>query len=348
MAVVTLLDLMNLHAPASLERKIVDETYLSAPLFNKLPSRVISGTTYKYQKRDTLPKIGARPVNAGADVHKAAIKTENAECYYYDGRIEVDKALIDAEPDNKHLLMADNAKATIKGTMFGLEQGLFYKTPYGINPLRSQIADYMAISADPAITDESAWTAGGTSVWLLHVDDDSLRLNWGNRKTLQFGAIRDESVMRNKADGTPGYMQAKVQNCNFWLGFEQMNEFASGVILNVSAANPLTDELLAKACDLFPAAMRPNLIVMNPGARSLLRSSRSKALTYVKGGKGGQTAYAETPTEWDGIPILVTDGILADETPEKIAEAVGQTAYTADDLKQKNVGITNPNNKSKV
>lgn len=346
MAVVTLLDLMNLHAPASLERKIVDETYLSAPLLNKLPSRVISGTTYKYQKRDTLPKIGARPVNAGADVHKAAIKTENAECYYYDGRIEVDKALIDAEPDNKHLLMADNAKATIKGTMFGLEQGLFYKTPYGINPLRAQIADYMAISA-AHITDESAWTAGGTSVWLLHVDDDSLRLNWGNRKTLQFGPIRDESVMRNKADGTPGYMQAKVQNCNFWLGFEQMNEFASGVILNVSAANPLTDEILAKASDLFPAAMRPNLIVMNPGARSLLRKSRSQALTYVKGNKG-QTVYAETPTEWDGIPILVTDGILDDETPEKIAAAVGQTAYSADDLKKKDVGITNPNNKSKV
>lgn len=348
MAVVTLLDLMQRTGTPMLERKIVDETYLSAPLFNKLPSRVIPGTTYKFQKRDTLPKIGARPINAGADVHKAAIKTENAQCYFYDGRIEVDIALINAEPENKHQLMADNAKATIKGTMFGLEQALFYDTPFGIPSLRSQLADYMAISADPSITDESAWTAGGTSVWLLHVDDDSLRLNWGNRKTLEFGAIRDESVQRMKANGTPGMMRAKVQDCNFWLGFAQMNEFASGVILNVSAANPLTDELIAKAVDLFPAAMRPNLIVMNPGARTLLRTSRSKALTYVKGGKGGQTAYAETPTEWEDIPILVTDGIIADETPEKIAAAVGKTGYSVDDLKQKEVAITNPNNKSKV
>ena len=346
MAVITLLDLMQSQAPASLERKIVDETYLSAPLFNKLPSRVISGTTYKYQKRDTLPKIGARPINAGADVHKAAIKTENAECYFYDGRIEVDIALILAEPENKHQLMADNAKATIKGTMFGLEQALFYDTPFGIKSLRSQLADYMSISANPAITDESAWTAGGTSVWLLHVSDDALRLSWGNRKTLQFGPIRDESVQRFKADGSMGSMQAKVQNCNFWLGFQQLNEFASGAILNVSAEHPLTDELLAKAVDLFPAAMRPNLIVMNPGARSLLRQSRSKALTYMKGNKG-QTTYAETPTEWDGIPILVTDGIIADETPEKIAEFVGKSSFSADDLKNKEA-ITNPNNKSKV
>lgn len=346
MAVVTLLDLMQRHGTPMLERKIIDETYLSAPLFNRLPSRVIAGTTYKYQKRDTLPKIGARPINAGADVHKAAIKTENAQCYFYDGRIEVDIALIMAEPDNKHQLMADNAKATIKGTMFGLEQALFYDTPFGIPSLRSQLADYMAISANSSITDETAWTAGGTSVWLLHIDDDALQLNWGNHKTLAFGPIRDESVVRNKADGTSGMMQAKVQNCNFWLGFSQLNEFASGVILNISAANPLTDELLAKAVDLFPAAMRPNVIVMNPGARSLLRQSRSNALTFVKG-RSGQTAYAETPTEWDGIPILVTDGILADETPANIAAAVGKTAYSADDLKQKSA-LTNPNNKAKL
>lgn len=347
MPVITLLDLVKQH-PATLESAIVDETYYNAPLFNKLPSRVISGTQYRYPKRTSLPKIGARPINAGAGVHKANWKTESAECYFYDGRIEMDRALYDAEPDNKHLIMADNAKATIKGTMFGLEQALFYKTPFGIKPLREQLADYMAISADPAITDETAWTAGGTSVWLLHVADDALRLNWGNRKTLSFGPIRDESVPRERADGSMGLMPAKVQECTFWLGFELMNEFAAGVILNVSANNPLTDEMLAKAVELFPEAMRPNLIVMNPGARSLLRQSRSKALTYVKGGNKGQSVYAETPTEWDGVPILVTDAILADETPEKIAAAVSADAFTMDALKHKDVALTNPNNKTLV
>lgn len=347
MPVITLLDLVKQH-PATLENAIVEETYFNAPLFNKLPSRVISGTQYRYPKRTSLPKIGARPINAGAGVHKANWKTETAECYYYDGRIEMDKALYDAEPDNKHLIMADNAKATIKGTMYGLEQALFYKTPFGIKPLREQLADYMAISANPAIKDETAWTAGGTSVWLLHIADDALRLNWGNRKTLSFGPIHDESVPKERADGSMGMMQAKVQNCNFWLGFELMNEFAAAVILNVSAENPLTDEMLAKAVDLFPESMRPNLIVMNPGARSLLRQSRSRALTYVKGSTKGQSVYAETPTEWDGVPLLVTDSILANETPENIAAAVGADAFTVDDLKKKDVALTNPNNKTLV
>lgn len=347
MAVVTLLDYLQHHQPESIERKMLDETYLSAPLFNKLPSRVIAGTSYLFQKRDTLPKIGARPINAGADVHKANLKTERAECYFYDGRIEVDKALILAEPENKHYLMADSAKATIEGTMFGLEQSLFYDTPFGVKSLRSQLGDYMAISANPAITDESAWTAGGTSVWLLHVSENTIRLDWGNRKTLNFGPIYEDLVSRPKADGTPGMMKAVIQDCNFWVGLTVLNELAVGAVLNVSADNPLTDELLAKASEMFPAALRPNLIAMNPGARSLLRQSRSKALTFVKGNKG-QMAYADTPTEWDGIPIIVTDGIIANETPENIAAFTGKSAFSVEDLKQKDVAITNPNNKSKL
>lgn len=347
MAVVTLLDYMQHHAPASFERKMIDETYLSAPVFNKLPSRVISGISYLYPKRDTLPKIGARPINAGANVHKANLKTERAECYFYDGRIEVDKALIEAEPNNKKYLMADNAKATIQGTMFGLEQSLFYDAPFGVKSLRSQLGDYMAISADPAITDESAWTAGGTSVWLLHVSENTVRLDWGNSKTLAFGAVYEALVPRQTADGKQGSMKAVCQDCNFWVGLTVLNEMAVGTILNVSANNPLTDEKIAEAVELFPAALRPNMIIMNTGARKLLRQSRSKALTYIKGSKG-QTTYAETPTEWDGIPIVVTDGIINDETPEKIAEFVNQSSFSVDNLKKKDIAITNPNNKSKV
>ena len=347
MSVITLLDLEQLH-PGSFERKMLDEVYLSAPAFNKLPSRVISGTSYIYQKRDTLPKIGARPINAGADVHKASWKTERAECYFYDGRIEVDKALILAEPENKKYLMEDNAKATMKGTMFGLEQSLFYDTPFGVKSIRSQLGDYMAISADPEIKDETAWTAGGTSVWFVHVSSDAIRLDWGNRQVLKFGPLYESLVPRAKADGTMGAMKAVAQDCQFWVGLNVLNEFAVGSLLNVTERNPLTDEMMDKAMSLFPEAMKPNLIIMNPFARRLLKQSRTKALTYVKGGKGGQSVNAPTPTEYDGIPILVTDGILNDETPENIAKFVAQSEFSMDNLKQKEVGITNPNNKSKV
>lgn len=347
MSVTTLIDYAQHHMPV-LERKLIDETYLSAPLFNRLPSRIIAGTSYQYQKRDTLPKIGARPINAGADVHKASLKTERAECYFYDGRIEVDKALILAEPENKQYIMADTAKATIKGTMYGMEQSLFYDTPFGVRSLRSQLGDYLAISADPEITDETAWTAGGTSVWLLHISEDAIRLDWGNRKALHFGPVYETLVSRNKADGSPGMMKAVAQDCHFWVGMNLVNEFAAGAILNVSAEHPLTDDLLDKALSLFPAAMRPNLIVMSPAARRLLKAERSKVMTYVKGGKGGQSVMAPTPTEYDGIEIMVTDGILADETPENIAQFVAQSSFSMDNLKQKEVGITNPNNKSKL
>ena len=131
MSVITLADLMQRRGAPALDRRIVDETQHAAPLFKRLPSRVISGTVYRYQKRDTLPKIGPRPINAGAEAHKASYKSANAECYYHDGVIMLDKALADADPEGKNELMADEARATIKGTMFGLEQSLFYPQEFG-------------------------------------------------------------------------------------------------------------------------------------------------------------------------------------------------------------------------
>lgn len=347
MAVTTLADLMQRTGAPALDRKIVDEVAIDAPLFNRLSGRTISGTNYTYLKRDTLPKIGPRPINAGVEVHKASYKSANAQCYYYDGRIEVDKALIDADPEAKNLLMADEARATVKGTMFGLEQSLFYPEEGGAPCLRQTIGDYMAMSANPSITDETAWTAGGASIWLLHIAEDTIYNIWGNKKAISFGPIDEESVIRptgkKDSNGNPimGSMRAKVQHCSFWRGFVQKNVFAVGAILNESAANPLTDEMLAKAVDMFPASMRPNLIVMNTSSRSRLRSSRSTAITYRKG-QSGQTAYAVTPTEWDGIPILVTDGIINDETPAKIAAFMNKNDFSAEDLMD-TTKITNPN-----
>lgn len=347
MAVITLADLMQRTGAPTLDRKIVDEVSIAAPLFNRLPGRVISGTTYRYMKRNSLPKIGPRPINAGVEAHKASYKSANAECYYYDGRIEVDKALIDADPEAKNLLMADEARATVRGTMYGLEQSLFYPEDGGAPCLRQTIGDYMAMSANPDTKDETAWTNGGASIWLLHVADDSLYNIWGNRKTVAFGPIDEESVLRptGKVDAQGnaimGNMRAKVQHCSFWRGFVQKNVFAVGAILNESADHPLTDDMLAKAVDMFPASMRPTLIVMNPGSRSRLRASRSKAITYRKG-QSGQTAYADTPTEWDGIPILVTDGILDNETPENIAKFMGKNDFSAEDLLD-TTKLTNPN-----
>lgn len=343
MSVITLADLMQRRGAPALDRKIVDETQHAAPLFKRLPSRVISGTVYRYQKRDTMPKIGPRPINAGVEAHKASYKSANAECYYYDGVIMLDKALADADPEGKNNLMADEARATVKGTMFGLEQSLFYPQEFGAPCLRQTIGDYMAMSADPDIKDETAWTSGGASVWLLHIADGALENVFGNSNTIAFGPVEKQDVQRptGKADGSMGMMTALVQHCSFWRGFVQKNVFAVGAILNESAKHPLTDEMLAKAVDMFPASMRPNLIVMNPGSRSRLRASRSLAMTYRKG-QSGQTAYVETPTEWDGIEIMVTDGILNDETPEKIAEFMGKIDFYAADMLD-TTKITNPN-----
>lgn len=319
----TLVDVMQRHGSSAtpLDRKVVEETIYQAPVFAKMPVKVLKGTNYKYQVRDSIPMIGPRPYNAGVEALKSSYRTESGECFLYDGKIIIDKGLADSDPEGPNALIAEEMTAHVKGTMFGLELALFYGNAlsrYGMRGLRNTLADYMTQSLDPDKNSEVTRAEGGSTVWLLNMKPDKMSVLFGNSKTIAFGPQKVAEVNRQTADGEEGSMEAYVRHCTFHVGFVQKSIWAAARLVNESAAHPLTDEALSNALRMFPAGEKPTHIVMNSATLANLQKSRARQLVYQKKASG-QVTYAETPTEFEGIPIIVTDALLVDETEENIA-----------------------------
>ena len=67
---------------------------------------------------------------------------------------------------------------------------------------------------------------------------------------------------------------------------------------------------------------------MSRATRARLQQSRAESFVYPKG-TAGKTPYAELPTEFEGIPIIVTDALLADETEANIAKLATLSSISA-------------------
>lgn len=325
----SLLDAVKGTCPA-LERKVVEGVLAESPVFSKLPQRVINGISYRYKVRKSLPLIGSRPANAGIEPFKSDYELKNGECYIYNGMFQVDKAVAMAYPDDYGTMMNEEARAGVRGLLFNLERTLFYGkaiSEHGMHGLPDTIGDFMTFSMDSAHNTDDQRQYGGASVWALSLNPDLLRVIWGQQKVLSFGPMKEETVSASTATGGTGTLTTLKREILAWIGFSQQHEGAVGHIVNESASKPLTDDALAQLVNLFPSGIAPDILVMNRATRARLQANRASSYKYVKG-TSGKTPYADIPTEYEGIPIVTTDALLADETAQNIAALAGQTKLT--------------------
>lgn len=316
---------------APVERKVVEGVLMSAPVFQKLPQRVINGTSYRFRERTSIPLIGARPANAGITMFKSDYELKNAECFIYNGKFGVDKAVAMAWPDDFGSHMEEEARAGVRGLLLNLERTLFYGkdvSAYGMNGLPNTIGDYMTYSLDADHNTDDNRLYGGASVWFLSLDPDMLRVIWGKNKVLSFGPQKEETINAKTATGEDGQLTAYTRELLSWIGFSQQHEGAVVHAVNESASKPLTDAELARGIEMFPSGVTPGVIVMNRATRARLQINRSSNYKYVKG-SSGKTPFADIPTEYNGIPIITTDVLLNDETTQNIAALAAQTKIEA-------------------
>lgn len=312
----TLLKLLQGKTP-TMEQRVVEKVIYDATFLSKLPARVIKGTSYRYMVRDSLPLIKSTPYNMGVGLASVDYETRNAECYPYQGRVAIDKKLVNGEPELATRYTADLMAAHVRGALASLEMGIFYgknRDVSGTPGLNDTIGDYMTISATG---DNSTRTYGGASVWAVCLKEDMLHVVYGNSRTIAFGPRKEQDVPAPTPDGEPGVMPAYVWDFDFHAGFSQMDDFATGRIVNEGNDNPLSDKMLADLVNMFPTGHTPDVLVMTRSSRRRLQQQRAQTLGYVKK-VSGSTAYADIPTDYEGIPIIVTDGLLDDETPDSI------------------------------
>lgn len=330
MTKVTLADLQMKYG-STLDKVLVNDVLTTAPLVKWLPSEVITGTSTRYRCVTSIPKIGPRPVNAGVDAIRANYELKSSQLFLYQGLIAIDEALAKADPSGEGGLMAEQAELVMQGAMFTLEQNAIYGKALGEDAMPGildGIGNYMTISADAEHNTTETKQAGGASVLAIVGDPKMIRLQFGNSKAIGFSPTERTYLTVNKADGTAGTMPALAKHVTFWAGISVRSEFAVARLINESASKPLTDALLAQLVALFPTGVTPTALIMNRHTRARLQASRANALTYNKK-QSGQTAYAELPTEFEGIPIICTDALLPDETEANLAALAKERDITS-------------------
>lgn len=311
----TLLDIQQKNGSA-VQRQIVEDVIADTPTIKNLPAKVVDKVTFNFIRKVGIPRGRARAVNEGTNTAVTEYTRHTGNCGLYDTIITIDKALADWVDTDVGNLMTDEAHNRIAGMMMSWEYQLYYGKHVegkGFDGFNQQIGDKMTISADPVIDKAGTNTPGGMSVWLVREKANDISLMFGKSRAISFGAITEETT--HDKLGKP--YKVKTQDAHAWVGLAVMSETALGRIRNISTDHPLTDDLLAKAMMLFPSSGKPTKIYMNKAAGRLLQTSRTGTLKFVKG-TSGSTTSADWPTDYMGIPIEYTDGLISDETEENI------------------------------
>lgn len=322
------------------DKRVVNDVAFAAPVWGMLHAETIDGVLYTTHRRKSIPLMGPRPANFGMASSEGAYERVSSECYHWEGRIEVDPAIEKAEK-NPGEIFARNAKDVLEGGLLAAEFSLIYGTALSKDRapgFLQSVGPYMTISAksdyrnlkkgdagyDAAVADNS-----GMSVWFIVNNDRRMGIQFGNQAGFHFGQIRMVDVPRKTHEGQAGEITLKRQNVDSWWGFACLSAFGLGRLKNVSPETGLTTDMLDDALGMFPAGIKPTHIIMNRKAQTLLKRSMTTAVVMNVGGKQVSVKASDVPppTSYLSIPIVITDGILDDESDASIASLAAMRNY---------------------
>lgn len=99
---------------------LVDQTIQMNAMLNVLPFRPITGISYKFARRKSLPTVGFRGYNQGITASKSIVDQVTIETKNIGGRSEVDKLLAEADPRgiNAYRAEEDSGFAAAMGNVY--------------------------------------------------------------------------------------------------------------------------------------------------------------------------------------------------------------------------------------
>lgn len=321
--------------------RIVDEVITAAPLLNYLDHRICKANTIEGWRSKNVGLFGPRPYGFGAKNIKSDYERYTASMFNYDGKLTVENALLESQA-NMGIpagdFLAREGTKILKGGLVLLNKVLWYGTDlmsYVSPGIRQIIAPFMTVSAkttyqsfdtsDKSVLASKDYKAAcadnsGTSVYFIVKANKGLEVLWGNGRGIRRGSLKDIEVPAEAVDGTPGSFEGKVQHFTATMGLLNNELYYIGRLKNITSDTGLTDKMIIKAkAEIFDAFdVEPTAVFMNKAARSMLRESRYDSADYVDG-VSPNTRYAKLPTEVDGIPIIVDNCILNDESKESLA-----------------------------
>ena len=144
----TLLDVLQQEGTGSIKAlDAVRSVGLASPEVTAFPVTVIDGTQYEINMPTGIPRFGFRPANAGAKNLTTEYTNKTVKCYYIDGPIAVDKAVVTSSARGAQLLTKETRSVTL-GAMASIALQMWYRLPEQENvfpAISEQMGDYMKI-----------------------------------------------------------------------------------------------------------------------------------------------------------------------------------------------------------
>lgn len=308
----TMLDLAKRTA-ASKEVGLIEANLSHAPELEVFPSRTISGTSYHTLLRVGLPTVAFTNVNQGVAASKSRYEQKNVETFPIRAAVKIDKAIVSGDNPLAEV-ETDEAMGVAEAAMRHIGRQIFYGRSSGKADSKGHIG-LIDVVSNANIVDAGGTTADtASSVYFVRFGIKDVQLIFGNGSTLTLPPFRDETLQ--DADGND--YDGRISHLTGWAGIQCVNENSIARICNLTedSGKGLTDALLAKALAKLPVGYKPDAIFMSRRSRRQLQEDRgAKVALQGKGANdlGGGAAYAPTPTDFEGMPIIVTDSILDTE-----------------------------------
>lgn len=282
----------------------IDSILDDAPFLRAMPGITASnGTVHKFLDYVQAPVTELRAINAGRDVSSSVDTTRTVTLKVLDASFRVDVAAAQSYKDGPEALLEREAIRHLRAALFVAEKSFFDFTT-GFPSL-----SHLDALADGQVVNAAGTTAAtASSVYLIRAtpDTSSVAVVLGDDGKM----VMEEASIISADDGTGKEYPAYFVSLTGWCGLQYGGQFDVVRIANLTAdtGKGLTDDLLSDALSLFGAGRQPTHIVMNRRSMKQLQKSRT---TYSPTGMP-----APRPSEYEGIPIIVTDGILSTEAIE--------------------------------
>ena len=301
---VTLLDVAKLDAGVG--SPLISEVAVLVPETRVVPVDVIQGSTVELSVNTASATVAFRNANEGSTPSIGTFESRIYQTQVIEHPVVIDiQGVLNASKDPGRV-MASTARTVIEGVLKHLGTQFYYggTDQSGADTKAAPGILAQSNSASTHVVDADGSTAL-TSAYMVRLGDSYVDWVWGNGTTLDLGSWMEETVedangkkLRGLVSYLSGRVAPRVANKNAIVRIKK---------IGTDTGKKMTDLLLFSAYEkLTSLGQEPNAIFMGPRSLEQLRASRTA--TNPTG------APAPLPTDWNGIPIYVTNSISLAET----------------------------------
>lgn len=256
-----------------------------------------NGQQHKYVKKTAAPIVGFIGNGTGRDFSKLTSIPVTEDLEAIDGSVMMPKVAADASDDREGTIQTEIMEH-LKASMFEWEKQIF-------NGTNNSAAGFNGFADVVADTSDSQYLNGGgtgggsvyTSVYMVRVNGSVNGIAPVMNYNLEVGTTIVQNYDPGDGKNAPHYYTPVFGYTGLQIG----NNYSIVRIGNLDGSDSLTDDLLSQALQKFPAGSAPTHIFMNRSQRGALQRSRT---TYSPTG-----LPAPVPSEYEGLPIIVTDAL---------------------------------------